>query len=203
MVLVQERLHDSRAGKLTHSLQPILPQNPNCRSPLAKWVPKPIQRHRAPKLRRDPEGGQLGFTAPFKKCRCRFSRTYSPVSRRPCRHQRWTPLAPLEGRSSLTDTKDLPTFPNLLASRPGLPLRLSVTAKRRISTQHRSRLVAAWQGYRTLGEAHQLRPHRQALITLSFRELKQQSQTHFGITVWASPVHEPGVLNSMCCLRRR
>ena len=119
---------------------------------------KTYTEQRAPKLRRDPEGGQLGYTAPFKKCRGRFSRTYSPVSRCPCRHQRWTPLAPPEGRSSLTDTKDLPTFPNMLASRPGLPLRLSVTAKRRISTQGRSRLVAAWQGYRTLGEEHQLGP---------------------------------------------
>ena len=47
---------------LTHSLQPILPQNPKMPlPPLAKWVPKPIQRQRAPKLRRDPEGGQLGI----------------------------------------------------------------------------------------------------------------------------------------------
>ena len=90
-MLVQERLHDCRAGDLTHTLQPILPQNPNTkcllglRPPLAKWVPKPIQRQRAPKLRRDPEGGQLDFTAPFKKRRGRFSRTYSPVSQCPCR----------------------------------------------------------------------------------------------------------------------
>ena len=151
---MQERLHDSRAGSApTH--QPILPQTLITKVPLG--IAATFGKV-GPKLRRDPEGAKLGFTAPFRKCRGRFSRTYSPVSRRPCRHQRWTPLAPLEGRSSLTETKDLPTFPNLVASRPGLPLRLSVTAKRRISTQGRSRLVAAWQGYRTLGEVHQLGP---------------------------------------------
>ena len=118
------------------------------RPPLAKWVPKPIQRQRAPKLRRKMKGGaKLGLTAPFRKCRGGFSRSYSSASQCPCRHQRWTPLAPPEGRSSLDDHAG----PSILfltywPQRPGLPLRLSETAKRRISTQGRSRLVAAVAG---------------------------------------------------------
>ena len=139
------------------------------------------------KTRRDPEKGPNGHNCTLQEV---FSRTYSPDSQCPCRHQRWTLLAPPEGRSSLTDTQDLPSFPYLLATRPGLPLLLSVTAKRRNSTQGRSRLVAAWQGFRTLGKSTSwdLHYHLQAHITLSFCELKQHSQTRFGITVWASPI---------------
>ena len=58
-VLVQERLRDCRAGGHTQTCQPILPQTqiPRCllglRPPLTEWVPKPIHRQRAPKLRRE------------------------------------------------------------------------------------------------------------------------------------------------------
>ena len=106
---------------------------------LAKWVPKPIHRQRAPKLRREAKGANSGHTAPFKKCRGRFSRTYSPASQCPCRHQRWTPLAPPEGRSSLTDLTGPTSI--LLTNwhqRPGLPLQLSELPRGESSTQGRS-----------------------------------------------------------------
>ena len=148
---MQDRLHDCRAGELSNTLQPILPQNPNYQG--ASWDCGHLWQSGCQNLYRGRglqnsggilKGAKIGFPAILKKCRGRFSRTYSP-----CRHQRWTPLAPPHRRSSLADTQDLPTFPYLLASRPGLPLRLSVTAKRRNSTQGRSKLVAAWQGYHT------------------------------------------------------
>ena len=85
---------------------PSKPKLPRCllalRPPLAKWVPKPIHRQRAPKLRRETKGDIRPYCT-LKKCRGKFSRTYSPASQCPCRHQRWTPFAAPVGRSSLTD----------------------------------------------------------------------------------------------------
>ena len=151
---MQERLRDCTAGGHTQTRQPILPQSPNYQG--ASWDCGHLRQSGCQNLYtgrglqnfgENPKGGQLGFSAPFKKCRGRFSRTYSSASQCPCRHQRWTPLAPPEGRSSLTDIAG----PIILVltywpQRPGPPLRFAETAKRRTSTQGRSRLVAAVAG---------------------------------------------------------
>ena len=130
---------------------PSKPKLPRCllglRPPLAKWVPKPLHRQRAPKLRRETKRATSGRTAPFKKCRGRFSRTYSPASQCPCRHQRWTPFAPPEGRSSLTDLTGPASI--LLTNwhkRRGLPLQLSELPRGESQLKAGVRLVAAAAG---------------------------------------------------------
>ena len=144
-MLVQERLRDCRAGGHTQTCQPILPQTqiPRCllglQPPLTEWVPKPIHRQRAPKLRRQPTSGRTGRTIPFKKCRGRFSRSYSPASQCPRRHQRRTPLAPPDCHSSLTDLSATTSIHlTNWHQRPGLPLRLSELPRGEGSTQGRS-----------------------------------------------------------------
>ena len=71
------------------------------RPPLTEWVPRPIQKGRG--LQNCGEGTQRdnpGRTVRFRRCRGKFSRlTHLPPSD-PCRHQRWTPLAPPERLSN-------------------------------------------------------------------------------------------------------
>ena len=210
-MLVQERLHNCRAGEQTHTFQPILPQSPNYLG--ASWVCGHLWHSGCQNLYTGrglqncggkSKGAKTGRTIPFRKCRGRFSRTYSPASQCPCRHQRWTPLAPPDWHSSLTD---LSGTTSILQTNwhHGLPLRLSELPRGEGSTQGRSEAICcggstSW-AKRTSWD---LPCHRQTCITLSFRKLWQQSQTLCAITVWASPIHMPGVvvpLSTMCCFR--
>ena len=116
-MLVQERLRDCRAGGFTQTCQPILPQTqiPRCllglRPPLTEWVPKPIHRQRAPKLRREPTWGEVRPYSTLQEVQRQVFSLLSPASQRPCRHQRWTPLAPPERQSSLTNLSGTASIP--------------------------------------------------------------------------------------------
>ena len=100
---MQERLHDCRPGNKPNTDPPILPQSPNylgaSRDCGHLWQ-SGCQNLYTGRGLKNAEGTQkrakTGRTAPFQQCRGRFSRTYSPASQCPCRHQRWTPLAPPE-----------------------------------------------------------------------------------------------------------
>ena len=141
---MQERLHDCRAGEQPHTFQPILPQSPNYLG--ASWDCGHLWHSgcqnpytgRAPKLSK----GAKGLTIPFKKCRGRFSRTYSPASQCPCRHQRWTPLALPDWHSSLPDFSGTTSIQlSNWHQRPGLPLQLSEMPRGEGSTQGRSEAI--------------------------------------------------------------
>ena len=96
----------------------------------------------------NPKGAKTGRTAPFQQCRGRFSRTYSPASQCPCRHQRWTPLAPPERHSSLTD----------LSGTSSIPINLRMS-RGEGSTQRRSEASGcSGREVPLLGEAHQQGP---------------------------------------------
>ena len=122
---------------------PSKPKLPRCfwglRPPLAKWV-------RAQNCGGNPKKAKTGRTAPFQQCRGRFSRTYSPASQCPCRHQRWTPLAPPERHSSLTDFSGTTSIPINWHQRPGLPLWLSECQEEKAQLKAGVRLVAAVAG---------------------------------------------------------
>ena len=156
---------------------------------LAKLGAKTYTQTEGSKLRKEPKGGtKTGLTVPFQQCRGRFSRSYSPASQCPCRHQRWTPLAPPERHSSLIDLTG--TASNYLTGIKGLacPYGSPKCQEEKLNSRQECGKLLQWQGF---PKARRSAPAGTSTIC---RQLKpyhsvnsgSNLKTLCGIAVWAT-----------------